>query len=288
MSREGSLSANVQVDDEASVNWGASVGEGSAQGNVAAPSQWLPNLTDLSSRGRSVSHSPTPRGRTKSPNTVFRRGRSPTPRSKALGANIAEINEKMKRDFDAATSQTQADLAHATITTESGQSIAQAAFQQTVERKKEIEHLHTAMQAAIQEHAVATETSTNQRLNVLAEELTRRVGAVVEESQTSLLAKQNEELAVLKNEIQSLQQSGDVREGTVLYNELSALHAKVENAGLESQQRVKTIFGIVNEQLAKVKQETASTMNSVLLKLTEQSGEQKAMVETVGKMVGLS
>ena len=59
---------------------------------------------------------------------------------------------------------------------------------------------------------------------MLAEELTRRVGAVVEESQTSLLAKQNEELAVLKNEIQSLQQSGDVREGTVLYNELSALH----------------------------------------------------------------
>ena len=52
------------------------------------------------------------------------------------------------------------------------------------------------------------------------------MGAVVEESQTSLLAKQNEELSALKNEIQSLQQSGDVREGTVLYNELSALHAK--------------------------------------------------------------
>ena len=128
------------------------------------------------------------------------------------------MTEKLKRDFDVATSQTQASLAHAAVTAESGQSISQAAFQQTVERKNEIEHLHTTMQAAMQEHAAATETSINQRLNVLAEELTRRVGAVVEESQTSLLAKQNEELAVLKNEIQSLQQSGDVREGTALYN----------------------------------------------------------------------
>ena len=277
MSHEGQLSTNMQVDDEASVNWGASLGEGSAQGNVAAQSQSRPDLTDLLSKGRSASCSPTLRGRTKAPNTVFRRGRSPTPRQKALGAHIAEVTEKLKRDFDAATSQTQASLAHAAVTAESGQSIAQAAFQQTVERKKEIEHLHTTMQAAMQEHTVATETSTNQRLNVLAEELTRRMGAVVEESQTSLLAKQNEELAVLKNEIQSLQQSGDVREGTVLYNELSALHAKVENAGLESQQRVKTVFDTVNEQLAKVKQETASTVSSVLVKLTEQSGEQKAM-----------
>ena len=48
---------------------------------------------------------------------------------------------------------------------------------------------------------------------------------------------------------------------------------------------MKTVFDTVNEQLAKVKQETASTMNSVLVKLTEQSGEQKAMVEAVGKMV---
>ena len=285
MSREGQLSANMQVDDEASVNWGVSLGEGSAQGNAAAPSQSLANLIDLSSRGRSASHSPTPRGQTKSPKTVFRRGRSPTPRSKALGANIAAITEKLKRDFDAATSQTQADLAHAAITAESGQSIAQAAFQQTVERKKEIEHLHTTMQAAMQEHAVATETSTNQRLNALAEELTRRLGAVVEESQSSLLAKQNEELTALKQEIQSLQQSGDVREGTVLYNELSVLHKKVEDAGLKSHQSVQSVFATVNEQLGKMKQETASTVNSVLVKLTEQSGEQKAMVEAVGKMV---
>ena len=48
---------------------------------------------------------------------------------------------------------------------------------------------------------------------------------------------------------------------------------------------MKTIFDTVNEQLAKVKQETASTMNSVPVKLTEQFGEQKAMVEAVGKMV---
>ena len=34
-----------------------------------------------------------------------------------------------------------------------------------------------------------------------------------------------------------------------------------------------------------MKQETASTVNSVLVKLTEQSGEHKAMVETIGKMV---
>ena len=90
---------------------------------------------------------------------------------------------------------------------------------------------------------------------------------------------------MLKTEIQSLQQSGDVCGGTVLYKALPALHAKVENAGLESQQAVKAVFDIVNEQLAKVKQETASTVIFVLVKLTEQSGEQKPMVEVVGKMV---
>ena len=73
------------------------------------------------------------------------------------------------------------------------------------------------------------------------------MGAVVEESQSSLLEKQNEELTALKQEIQSLQQSGDVHEGTVLYNELFALHAKVENAGLEPQQTVKSVFATVNE-----------------------------------------
>ena len=137
MSREGQLGTNMQVDDETSVNWGPLLGEESAQGNVAAPSQSFPGSTDLSARGRSASSSPTLRGRTKAPNTVFRRGRSPTPRQKALGAHIAEVTEKLKRDFDAATSQTQASLAHAAVTAESGQSIAQAAFQQTVERKKE-------------------------------------------------------------------------------------------------------------------------------------------------------
>ena len=45
------------------------------------------------------------------------------------------------------------------------------------------------------------------------------------------------------------------------------------------------MFDIVNEQLDKMKPQTASTVNSVLVKLTEQSGEQKAMVEAVGKMV---
>ena len=216
MSREGQMSANMQVDDEASVNWGASLGEGSAQGDVAVQSGLRSNQTDLLSRGRSASCSPTPGTRTKPPNTVYRRGRSPTPRQKPLGEHIAEMTEKLKRDFHASTSQTQASLAHAAITAESGQSIAQVALQENVARKKEIEQLHSTMQAAMHEHAAATETSTTQRLNVLAEELTRRVGAVVEESQSSLLAKQNEELTMLKNEIQSLQQSGDVREGTVL------------------------------------------------------------------------
>ena len=75
MSREGQLGANMQVDDETSVNWGPLLGEESAQGNV-------PGSTDLSARGRSASSSPTLRGRTKAPNTVFRRGGSPTPRSK--------------------------------------------------------------------------------------------------------------------------------------------------------------------------------------------------------------
>ena len=48
---------------------------------------------------------------------------------------------------------------------------------------------------------------------------------------------------------------------------------------------MKAVFDIVNEKLAKVKQEIASRVNSVLVRLTEQSGEQKAMVEAVGKMV---
>ena len=137
----------------------------------------------------------------------------------------------------------------------------------------------------MQEHAAAIETSTTQQLNALGKELTRCVGAFVEESQTSLLAKENEKLAMLKTEIQSLQQSGDAHEGTVLYKELSALHVKVENARLESQQAIKAVFDIVNEELAKVIQETASTMNFVLVKLTEQSSEQKAMVEAIRKMV---
>ena len=51
MSHEGQLSANMQVDDEASVNWGASLGEGSAQGNVVAQSQSSSDLTDLLSKG---------------------------------------------------------------------------------------------------------------------------------------------------------------------------------------------------------------------------------------------
>ena len=111
------------------MNWGAPLGEGSAQGNVSARSQSSPDPTDLLTRGRSAGLSPTPRGRTKSPNTVFRRGRSPTPCQKELGAHIAKVTEKLKRDFDAATSQTQASLAHAAVTAESRQSIAQAAFQ---------------------------------------------------------------------------------------------------------------------------------------------------------------
>ena len=54
MSREGQLSASMQVDDEASVNCGASLGEGSTQGNVSAQSESRPDLTDLLSRGRSA------------------------------------------------------------------------------------------------------------------------------------------------------------------------------------------------------------------------------------------
>ena len=62
MSREGQLSANMQVDDEASVNWGASLGEGSAKGSVSAQNQSRPDPRDLLSRGRSASCLPTPRG----------------------------------------------------------------------------------------------------------------------------------------------------------------------------------------------------------------------------------
>ena len=234
MSCEGQLSANMQVDDEASVNWGASLGEGSAQGNIVVQSQSHPDLTDLLSRGCSTSCSPTPRGQTKPPNIVIHCGRSPTRRQKPLGVHISKVKEKLKRDFDVVTSQMQANLVHATIIMESGQSITQAAFQQMVERKKEIEHLHITMQAAMQEYATVTKTSTTQQLNTLADKLIKRMGAVVEESQTFLLAKQNEELVVLKNRIYSLQQFGDVCEGTILCKELSALQSKVENARLES------------------------------------------------------
>ena len=61
------------------------------------------------------------------------------------------------------------------------------------------------------------------------------------------LQSKNEELTALKQEIQSLQQSGDVHEGTVLYNELSMLHKKVEDAELKSHQSVQSVFATVNE-----------------------------------------
>ena len=78
------------------MNWGASLGEESVQGNVSVQNQSRPDPTDLLSRGPSASCSPNPRGRIKSPNIVFRCGRSPTLRSKALGKNIAAITEKLK------------------------------------------------------------------------------------------------------------------------------------------------------------------------------------------------
>ena len=52
----------MQVDNEASVNWGMSLGEGNAQGNLAAKSQSHPDLTDLLSRGHTASSSLMPRG----------------------------------------------------------------------------------------------------------------------------------------------------------------------------------------------------------------------------------
>lgn len=50
------------------------------------------------------------------------------PCPKALGAHIAEVTEKLKHDFDAATSKTKANSVHDAIIGKSGQSIAQAAF----------------------------------------------------------------------------------------------------------------------------------------------------------------
>ena len=63
-----------------------------------------------------------------SPNKGYRCGRSPTPSQKPLGEHIAEMTEKLKRDFHVATSQTQTSLALTAITTESGQSISRAAL----------------------------------------------------------------------------------------------------------------------------------------------------------------
>ena len=85
MSCEGQSNANMWVDSEASINWGASLGEGSVQGNVAAQSQSRPDLTDLLSRGRSASCSPTARGQTNSPNTMFHRGEAQHCAKKRLG-----------------------------------------------------------------------------------------------------------------------------------------------------------------------------------------------------------
>ena len=93
MSHEGQLSANMQVEDEASVDWGASLGERSAQGNVAAQSQLSPDLTDLLSKGLSASYSPTPRGRTKPPNTVFIVGEAQHGVKKHLG-HILQRSQK--------------------------------------------------------------------------------------------------------------------------------------------------------------------------------------------------
>ena len=70
MSHEGQLSANMQVDDEIDVNWGTSLGEGSAQGIVVAQGQSHLDLADLLLRELSASCSPTPKGQTKSPNTA--------------------------------------------------------------------------------------------------------------------------------------------------------------------------------------------------------------------------
>ena len=53
------------------MNWGASLGQGSEQGNVAAPSQSHLDPTDLLSRGRSASCSPMQRGRTIRPIQCF-------------------------------------------------------------------------------------------------------------------------------------------------------------------------------------------------------------------------
>ena len=145
MSHEGQLSTNMQVDEETSVNWSAPLGEGSTQGDVVVQNRSLPNQTDPLSRGHSANCSPTPGALKKSPNIMYRRGRSPTPSQKPLGEKIVEMTEKLKPNFHAATSYTQASLANATIIAKSGQSIAQAALQQTVEREKEIEHLDTTM-----------------------------------------------------------------------------------------------------------------------------------------------
>ena len=86
MSCEGQLRTNMQVNDGALVNCGASLGEGSAQGDVAVQNQSRPDLTHLLSRGRSATCSPTPRGRTKSPNIVFLSWEKPnTPSNSAWG-----------------------------------------------------------------------------------------------------------------------------------------------------------------------------------------------------------
>lgn len=70
-----------------------------------------------------------------------------------------------------------------------------------------------------------------------------------------------------------------------MYNELSTLLSKVENDVLESQQAMKAIFATMNEQLAKVEQETTYTVNSVLVELTKQSTEEKYRVKAIRKMV---
>ena len=200
MSREAHVNSAIGGSESGSVNMDAHMGESVHVDSQHAESH-MPALyghAATSIRERSASCSPTRGMRRPTPNETYSRGRSPTRRSKQLGPQISKLTKKLTRDIHAATSQTHENLTRAAITAQTGQSIAQEALKESVQRKQKIQQLHASMHTAMQEHAAASASSTTQRMSALAEELTNRVGAVIDASHASLMSKQNEELTVMR------------------------------------------------------------------------------------------
>ena len=289
MSREGRVNSAIGVSDSDSVNMEAHMGEtshaSSAHGEIRSRLRAWHGKSLPSTSGRSASCSPTLGGRRSPPNTAYRRGRSPMPHSRALGPHIAKLTKALSQDIKTATSHTEQTLKATAATAETGQSMAQIALHESAQRKAEIEQLQASMQSAMHNYAATSETVTAQKLNAMAEEMTRRVSAVAEATQAQLLAKQNEELSAVQREIQNLQQKSDVPVGSELHSALSALSERVEKASADSHNAAGEAYTAVTEQLDKVKLDTAATISAVAEQISSHAVEQKSLTEAVKSMI---